>query len=535
MRAVVPNCFLLIDELMGASLGRQGLIRHLYVFVPCRRRTCAGRVWSIFFLFALLGLALPVCAQEFVPEQVVFPITDFKPDIKHFELLTIRFGTGFCLDPDCRFVGTTYLVAKVMGKRVRIKGVPSVHCYLDSNPEDAGAQAIGFGGGHSLTYTPAHDLAIYEMQHPLKGLHGIGFEAGDLAAGIEVDVYAYPSNWNRKRVLARWPAKFLGKNSQGLLTFACEEGRVPSGASGGIVVDSKTKKVVGVLSLTSEGNDRIVLAVPSEELADFVTRVQPYLEATLFPKALFVSPVAPDLYPPYLWPRSEGLSQRAPEPPEVVELRRTAQHLADSMRNFTAIEVFAWGHDDFEPEMTDTYETMIVDGWERWRHPGARKFSEHVPFPLLSVPSITPGGEWSDLPWRVGTELNLRIHHAPDAVVGHRIVHVFQYEGKLEDSVCGMQLFMYFFRTKARFYNCHGEVWTDESGFILRISESYDSSDPGVGHFRGVMTYGWLEKESRQYPVPVTLTTEYKGKYWCRALFTDYELFGVKTRLLLAN
>ena len=207
------------------------------------------------------------------------------------------------------------------------------------------------------------------------------------------------------------------------------------GASGGIVVDSKTKKIVGILNGIGEGKDRIALAVPVKELSNFVTRVQPYLQATLFPKSVFVSPVAADLYPPYVFPRAEGLSQRPVEPPEVVKLRRTAQHLADSMRNFTATETFAWGRDNHEPEVADAYETIILDGWQRWRRQGNKKFYDSVPFPPLNG-SIVPGPEWSELPRMVGTELNLKIHQAPDAVVGGRIVHVFQYAANVEDRVC---------------------------------------------------------------------------------------------------
>jgi hypothetical protein len=51
------------------------------------------------------------------------------------------------------------------------------------------------------------------------------------------------------------------------------------------------------------------------------------------------------------------------------------------------------------------------------------------------------------------------------------------------------------------------------------------------------MTYGWLEKDGTQYLVPVTIATqaEEKKTYWCRGLFTDYQMFGVKTRLVLAT
>jgi hypothetical protein len=528
------NYFLLINLPAGSARSRQDLIPRPYAFASLSEGLRALRLGPMLLLFVL---ALPVCAQEFIPEQVVFPIADFKPDLKYLAPFSIKFGTGFCLDQDCRFVGTNYHVAKVMGKYVRIKGVFSAHRYLDSDPQDARAQDINLAGVGSLKYTPAHDLAIYEMRHPLKDFHGIGFDADDLENSAEADIYAYPFNWNPKRGLVRWHGKFVGKTPQGLLAFSYEEGRVRGGASGGIVVDSKTKKIVGILNAIGESQNRIALAVPVKELSDFVTRAQPYLQATLFPKTVFVSPVAADLYAPYVWPRAEGLLQRPAEPPDVVKLRRTAQHLADSMRNFTATETFAWGRDNREPELTDAYETLIVDGWQRWRRQGNKKFYDNVPFPLLDGSSIVSGAEWSELPRMVGTELNLKIHQAPDALVGGRTVHVFQYAANIEDRVCAFRSVLnygFFQWNTEKFYDCHGEVWMSESGIILRISEALDLSGPWH-RWWGVMTYGWLEKDATQYLVPVTITTqaEWKKTYWCRGLFTDYEMFGVKARLVL--
>ena len=529
----MQNYFLLINLFAGSALSRQDLISRPYVSPRPSKRLHARKLGPVLLLFAL---ALPVYAQEFVPERVVFPITYFKPDIRDVAPFSMKFGTGFCLDQDCRFVGTNYHVAKVMGKYVRIKGVFSAQRYLDSDPDDGGAQDINFAGAGSLKYTPAHDLAIYEMRHPLKNFHGLGFDAEDLENSAEADIYAYPYNWNPKRGLVHWHGKFIGKTHQGLLAFSYEEGRVRGGASGGIVVDSKTKKIVGILNGIGEGKDRIALAVPVKELSDFVARAQPYLQGTLFPKTVFISPVAADLYPPYTWPRTDGLSQRAVEPPEVVKLRRSAQLLADSMRNFTATETFAWGRDNREPEVTDAYETLIVDGWQRWRRQGNKNFYDNVPFPPLNG-SIVSGPEWSELPRMVGTELNLKIHQAPDAVVGGRTVHVFQYAANLEDRVCLFRSVMnygFFQRSTMKFYDCHGEVWMDESGIILRISEALDLSGPWY-RWWGVMTYGWLEKHGTQYLVPVTITTqaEHNQTYWCRGLFTDYEMFGVRTRLVL--
>jgi hypothetical protein len=522
----VQNYLFLVNLLLGSALSRQNLIP--------RPRSFARILGCIFLLFAF---AFPVNAQEVIPEDFVFPITDFKPDINHLAPFSVKFATGFCLDPGCRFVATNYHVAKMMGKYIRIKGVLSTHRFLDSGPDDAGAQDINLVMlGGSLKYTPAHDLAIYEMRHPLKNFHGIAFDADDLENSPEVDIYAYPFNWNPKRGLVRWHGRFSGKTRQGLLAFSYEEGHVRGGASGGIVVDSKTKKIIGILNGVGEGSDRIAFAVPVRELSEFVRRAQPYLQATLFPRTVFVSPVAADLYPPYIWSRTDHLSQRPVEPPEIVRLRRTAQHLADSMRNFTATETFAWGRDSREPELADAYETLILDGWQRWRRQGNNKFYDNVPFPPLNG-SIVSGAEWSELPRMVGTELGLKIHQAPDAVVGGRTVHVFQYAADVEDRVCLFQSVMnygLFQRSIAKFYDCHGEVWMDESGIILRISQALDLSGPWY-RWWGVITYGWLEKDGTQYLVPVTITTqaEHNKTYWCRGLFTDYEMFGVKSLLVL--
>ncbi len=522
----------------GFALSREDLTPGPKAFPSLSKKLYDRKLGPLFLLFVL---ALPVYTQEFVPQQVVFPITDFKPDIRNIAPFSMKFGTGFCLDRDCRFVGTNYHVAKFMGKYVRIKGVFSAHRYLDSDPNDRGAQDIKLAGGGWLKYALAHDLAIYEMRHPLNNFHGIGFDADDLENGGEADIYGYPFNGNPKRGLVHWHGKFIGKTRQGLLAFSYEEGRVRGGASGGIVVDSQTKKIVGILSGIGEGKDRIALAVPVQELSDFVTRAQPYLQATLFPKTVFLSPVAADLYPPYIWPRAEGISRRPVEPPEVVKLRRAAELLADSMRNFTATETFAWGRDNREPEVTDAYETLVLDGWQRWRRQGSKKFYDNVPFPKLNGSilngSIVSGPEWSELPRMVGTELNLKIHQAPDAVVGGRTVHVFQYAANVEDKVCSFRSVInygFFQRSKTKFCDCHGEVWMDELGIILRISEALDLSGPWY-RWWGVMTYGWLEKDGALYLVPVTIATqaEHNKTYWCRGLFTDYQMFGTKVRLLL--
>jgi hypothetical protein len=335
---------------------------------------------------------------------------------------------------------------------------------MERAPVDIGNGAL------SLKYTPAHDLAIYEMRHPLKRFHGPSFDPDGLENYIEVEIYAYPSHWSPKRTLAVWHGRYLGTTPEGLLAFHAEgdkEDKVRSGASGGIVVDRHTEKIIGILSGVDRSKERIVLAVPVKELENFVTRAQPYLQASLFPKTVFISPVAPDLYPPPIWPCPDHLTHREAEAPEVTELPRTAQRLSDSMWNFTATQTLAWGRQNREPDLADAYETLMVDGVQVWRRPGSHKLLELIPIPLVEGGSLTPDTEWSGLPQSIGTDLNLSIHQAPDTVLPGRSILVFQCSGSIEDKVCAMRANSnvgIFLHRRITFYGCHGEVWVDDSG-----------------------------------------------------------------------
>ncbi len=165
--------------------------------------------------------------------------------------------------------------------------------------------------------------------------------------------------------------------------------------------------------------------------------------------------------------------------------------------------------------------------------PDGQKVQQRVP----KIPAA-PAAEWSEVPTWIGTELNLRIHQAPDAVLGGQTVHVFQYAAKAEDNVCRFEYFFslsHFLGRQPKSYDCHGEAWTDESGTLLRISETFDLSGPSE-KYRGVVTYGHLEKDGAQYLVPLTIATQVEPQnYWCRGLFTDYEMFGVKHHILVTD
>jgi hypothetical protein len=81
----------------------------------------------------------PVSPSAIVPAQgfdkTVVPITELK-------LLGLgregEFGTGFCLDPTCRFIATNYHVA-MMARPCKITGEKIVQLYLATGPDDEGA------------------------------------------------------------------------------------------------------------------------------------------------------------------------------------------------------------------------------------------------------------------------------------------------------------------------------------------------------------------------------------------------------------
>jgi hypothetical protein len=274
------------------------------------------------------------------------------------------FGTGFCLDLPCRFIATNYHVA-VTARPHKIKGEKIIQPYFATGPDDEGATPNFAPNVGPLPYAKKRDLAIFELGRSLPHHHGLTFSLDELQLGQEVDIYGYPRRTIAPiRTLTRFPATFKAPTTSGLLAFdyqlsADEPVRI-EGASGGIVVDRKTEKIVGVMSQT---NETTAFAVPIQTLVDFVSKVKPFLAPKIFPTANEVSPLSadlypkfmprPDLYPEFVTPRADGLQHRSEEPNEVSMLRQKAQLLADGMRNFIAVQTYEWGRGDKEPQADD--------------------------------------------------------------------------------------------------------------------------------------------------------------------------------------
>lgn len=473
-----------------------------------------------------------------IPElsKTVFPITEIKlggPGLK------VSQGTGFCLDAMCRFIATNYHVAKMMKPR-RIQGQKVVRRYLATGPDDEGASMNDGEYVDPMRFTLSRDLAVFELRYPLHKHHGIPFQMDELEIGQGVDIYAYPKEGiNPLRSLLKFHATFKGETTTGLLAFDYDlsAGKaIRPGASGGIVIDSDTQHIVGVLSGIGRNGETVAVAVPLASLADFVNKIEPVLAESLFPSEKDpISPTLVDFHPKLIpLPRSHF---RESDSEEVRTLRSKAQLLADGMRNFIAVQTFEWGSNNRPPAKAAAYEIQVIDGSQKFRdYPDGKKQYDDLPYPVLNT-ALIPGGDWSELPQMVGNELHLRILQADDATVEGEQIKVFQYQADVEDRVCTFfhdTDFGLFAIQKLETASCYGEVWTDRDLNILRISAHYELTGKWKDYL-AVMTYGWL-KRADESPrlVPLTISTQAKSGrnvYWCRGRFVNYQVFSASARI----
>jgi len=464
----------------------------------------------------------------------------FGPDLG----VDAKFGTGFCLDAACGYIATNYHVA-VTARVDKIQKGEVFRRYFATGPNDEAATPNFIPNIDVIPYAVKRDLAIFELRHPLRDHHGLSYSLDELQVGQEVDIYGYPKGIiNPFRKLTRFPAKFRGPTTSGLLAFDYELSsdqpiRI-AGSSGGIVVDRKTEEIVGVLSGST---DTTAGAVPIPTLVEFVTKVHPFLAQTIFPVTKRIPPVSADIYPKFVPTHFDGLQHRSDEPDDIKTLRQKAQSLVESIRNFIALESFAWGAGGKEPDAEAAYEVRVIDGDQLFReYPNGKKESKEVPWPPIGA-WILPVDEWSRLPQMIGTELRLKINQAPDVLVNANRVKVFQYYANIEDNVCGFRAivdYMFFTIKSDVDLACHGEVWTDEHMNILRMSQQLDFSR-NLSAYKGwqsriaVLTYGWLKlADQKRWLAPLTTYVEgQQGKhvYWCRGHFTDYRVFSVGARI----
>lgn len=456
-------------------------------------------------------------------------------------------GTGFCLDPECQVIGTNYHVAMIAKCR-KVEGTKIVQRYLATGPGDQDATLNYLASGRSLRYALSRDLAVFELDKPLAHHHGLAFSVDDLVVGQKVNIYAYPS---RKidpfRNLQMFQGTFQGITTTGLLAFDyVPNGNevIRPGASGGIIVDRNTGRVVGILNGLAADKRTIAVAVPVESLAVFLYKKLPILAELLFARRAQIPEGEHDLYPKYVF-RSEAdrLQPRPKESTDITDLRKRAQALADGMRNFTAVQTFLWGKGNHQPVGADAFEVQVRDGVQMYRkYPNGKHWLRRSPEPEGASSGISPGNMWSSFPLFIGTEVGVKIHEAVGTELDGRKIRVFQYLGSTEDNPCVTKdvIDLYIPGHSAlvtvwkHTYAAYGEVWTDDDLNIIRMSLNCEKH--GEQKWQFVADYDWLTRpgiEPQLVPISLvaSLPNPEKG-LWCRSQFVDYHEFASQARLI---
>jgi hypothetical protein len=470
------------------------------------------------------------CPVSFPQEQAVVPITKLSI---YGPVAQAKFGSGFCLDPECRFVVTNYHVAKMMGKHFTIEHEKVVERWMDDEYEDG--------------KVPLHDLAVVELWHGLgrKGFHGLEYnltDPEDLVVGQEVDIYSYPLEFNPKRKLLHFHGKYIGINKlDNCLAFSYEPDpqRVKGGASGGLILDSKGKVIAVLSGIAIKTDQTIVVGVPVKVLAGFVSKNQPYLAAQLFPESVFIPPVEADHYPEWIPPAPEPgvLQHRVPEPADVVALRDKATGMVNNSYTLISVQSYEWGKGSAitDPQAIAYYEVRMIDGYQHFReYPDGTKEMDDIHWPPMNH-SVMPGDAWDRAPKMVANDYKLKIHRADDIVEKGQTLRVFQYIGKKEDNVCvfdDAEDLGFYVHHHIEAYDCFGEVWTDQDNNFVRISENYKMHD---NVYRQIVTFEWVDIDGVRSEVPATIHSsvrEGEKDLWCRGLFTNYQQFRTKARLV---
>lgn len=517
-------------------------------------RTLARTSLALFFLSGLSTAqadppkptgAAPVAgavARDY--DRSVVPITSVHV---RGPLVEAEFGTGFCLDSDCQFIVTNYHVAATVG-HPKIRGAKIVKRYFATGPKDERATLNHIAtGGPPLRYTLSRDLAVLQLSKPLRNYHGVQFSTEDLAIGQQVDIYSYPKGAvSPFRTLQVFHGAFLGQQSDDLLAFEYAPNgnkRLRPGASGGIVVDSESGKVVGIFCGLDQNNPLVAVAVPAENLAEFLEKTQPFLAEAVFPIQTVASADHPDFYPEYHPKTSTILRQRpdsSADSAAIKLLRENAESMLDGMRDFIAVQTFVWGRGDHHVEAADAYEVQIRAGSQKFReYPDGKKWQWSPSIPGAPSSVVTPIDDWSTLPWYIGTNVGVKIREVPGASVNGVPLRVFQYRGSAEDEPCqtrDIYSFVFFSIHKDIDSIPYGEVWTDKHENIVRMSLHCEDHAWGWTNGDTIVTYGWISKpglEPRLVPVSIVYKASRKKQlYWCRGQFVNYREFVSRMRVL---
>lgn len=210
-----------------------------------------------------------------------------------------------------------------------------------------------------LKYTLSRDLAAFELRYSLPHHHGVRFSLDDLH--LQVDIFTYPKEAiSPFRSLLQSHGMFKGQTTTGLLAFdygLSADKAIHPGASGGIVVDTKSHHIVGVLNAVGGNGESIALA---DSVLGRLCQ-QGATPPTSIPSSYRHLALTHFVTGP------KNLSK-----PQCYATRPNSSPIACA--TLSAVLTFAWGSGEKRPAAVSAYEVRVLEGHQRFRaYPAARK------------------------------------------------------------------------------------------------------------------------------------------------------------------
>ena len=516
----------------------------------------------------------------FRPDEVVVKISkhriDAKESLKHVGLaIASSNATGYCLGQGkCDLILTNYHVAERAGSPLEVSGIKVLQTYEATSSQDKDAVWEQSPLGFSVKLAPVRDIAIFRMERPLKGMHGIPISTQELNDGEDVRVFGFPGGKKLTTILAA----YYGQTKDGILIFKAKPGYEKAlipGLSGSLVVNEKNQAV----GLVNSAGNTIIGAVPAWSISNFIKAVQSTRYPEIFPFSdggeilrpnssglmpvnlvaetgglvkdvdhevgMSPPPALPEEYLSYNLdqptpPLAAGIvsnengHMRAVEPHNVQVLRMNAEDMVKSINDFIAVGTER-SFGGKTPETRAQYQLRMVAGSQTFTMDG----QELHELPCPKENGFGVGSAWSKLPTMVGDDLKLSIQQVDDlSLQGWGNVKVFRYEGAAEDKVAQIKYCTDYglglHTEKIISMSVRGEVWTDSALNILRITQELQAP-PSMGwlNTRAAVLYGWLESpDGERKLVPTNIVsraelTDDNQIYSTICRITDYHRFTV--------
>jgi hypothetical protein len=454
-------------------------------------------------------------------------------------LFSKRMGTGICIDTPCVHVLTNYHVLALLGKRLKVEGVPIASSVSATGPQDSGAIDVRVAGTISK-FNPSRDLALLTLQRALPAqFRGLPFANYKPSVGQQVKRIARYGNAydtdDGKVVADELRFESLGQvvSLDGHFLLDCI---TRPGNSGGAVLDGEGR-VLGLVEIrsTDEVGRTGTVVLPAAIISGFLREKDPTLWAALFHKPAARAVAAKAKYPD--WPvaldRQPTVTDETRDLEVPIRALRTqvAASLGAMQRMIAQQNMRFWG--DGAAEQAWQFEVAIYSEGQRFRTK-AGKETGVLPGPKAG---ILPGSEWYDTLARLA---RARLSYLGTSSHAGKPVHVFVFDNTGADEVCPFRqrtAVLFGHKEETRYVDCRGTVVADESFNVVGITERLSPQFGFVSDWQSIALYGFLQLHEAHEPYLVPLNMDLSARfkngkvYYASARWSAYHLWVAESAL----